>query len=80
MILIYSSFCSFINIVKAFPMMTHLLRPNENTQMTYRRIISLLKPNFAKDGSNERLYQNKVYNIYKKLVVSILLLFLLLVS
>ena len=61
-------------------MMTHLLRPNENTQMTYRRIISLLKPNFAKDGSNERLYQNKVYNIYKKLVVSILLLFLLLVS
>ena len=60
--------------------MTHLLRPNENTQMTYRRIISLLKPNFAKDGSNERLYQNKVYNIYKKLVVSILLLFLLLVS
>ena len=61
-------------------MMTHLLRPNENTQMTYRRIISLLKPNFSKDGSNERLYQNKVYNIYKKLVVSILLLFLLLVS
>ena len=60
--------------------MTHLLRPNENTQMTYRRIISLLKPNFSKDGSNERLYQNKVYNIYKKLVVSILLLFLLLVS
>ena len=60
--------------------MTPLLRPNENMQMTYRRIISLLKPNFAKDGSNERLYQNKVYNIYKKLVVSILLLFLLLVS
>ena len=61
-------------------MMTPLLRPNENMQMTDRRIISLLKPNFAKDGSNERLYQNKVYNIYKKLVVSILLLFLLLVS
>ena len=46
--------------------MTHLFRPNENTQMTFRRIISLLKPNFAEDGSNERLYQNKVYNIFVK--------------
>ena len=46
--------------------MTHLFRPNENTQMTFRRIVSLLKPNFAEDGSNERLYQNKVYNIFMK--------------
>ena len=46
--------------------MTHLFRPNENTQMTFRRIISLLKPNFTEDGSNERLYQNKVYNIFVK--------------
>ena len=46
--------------------MTHLFRPNENTQMTFRRIVSLLKPNFAEDGSNERLYQNKVYNIFVK--------------
>ena len=44
--------------------MTHLFRPKENTQMTFRRIISLLNPNFAEDGSNERLYQNKVYNIF----------------
>ena len=46
--------------------MTHLFRPNENTQMTFRRIMSLLKPNFAEDGSNEHLYQNKVYNIFVK--------------
>ena len=45
--------------------MAHLLRPNENTQMTFRRM-SLLKPNFAEDGSNEHLYQNKVYNIFVK--------------
>ena len=43
--------------------MTH---PNENTQMTFRRTVSLLKPNFPEDGSNERLYQNKVYNIFVK--------------
>ena len=46
--------------------MTHLLRPKENTQMAFRSIISLLKPNFAEDGSNERLYQNKVYKIFVK--------------
>ena len=34
--------------------------------MTFRKIISLLKPNFPEDGSNERLYQNKVYNIFVK--------------
>ena len=46
--------------------MTHLFRPNKNTQMTFRRIVSLLKPNFAEDGLNERLYQTKVYNIFVK--------------
>ena len=45
--------------------MTHLFCPNEKTQMTFRRIISLLKPNFTEDGSNERLYQN-IYNIFVK--------------
>ena len=39
--------------------MTHLFRPNENTQMTFRIIID-------EDGSNERLYQNKVYNFFVK--------------
>ena len=47
-------------------MMTHLFRPTENTQMTFRRIISLLKRNFGEDGSNERLYLNKVYNVFVK--------------
>ena len=46
--------------------MSHLFRPNENTQMTFRRLTSLLKPVFAEDGSNERTYQNKVYNVFLK--------------
>ena len=52
--------------MKAFPIMTHLFRPEENTQMTFRRTVSLLKPNFVEGVSNERLYQNKVYNIFVK--------------
>ena len=46
--------------------MSHQFRPNENTQMTFRRLVSLLKPVFAEDGSNERTYQNKVYNVFFK--------------
>ena len=46
--------------------MSHLFLPNENTQMTFRRLVSLLKPVFAEDGSNERTYQNKVYNVFLK--------------
>ena len=38
--------------------MSHLFRSNENTQMTFRRLVSLLKPVFA--------YQNKVYNDFLK--------------
>ena len=47
--------------------MSHLFRRNENTQMTFRRLVSLLlKPVFAENGSNERTYQNKVYNVFLK--------------
>ena len=46
--------------------MSHLFRSNENTQMTFRRLVSLFKPVFAEDGYNERTYQNKVYNVFLK--------------
>ena len=46
--------------------MSHLFRSNENTQMTFRRLVSLLKSVFAEDGYNERTYQNKVYNVFLK--------------
>ena len=34
--------------------------------MTFRRLVSLLKPVFVEDGSSERTYQNKVYNVFLK--------------
>ena len=46
--------------------MSHLFRPNENAQMKFRRLVSLLKPVFAEDGFNERTYQNKLYNVFLK--------------
>ena len=48
--------------------MLHLFRPNENAQMKFRRLVSLLKPVFAEDGFNERTYQNKVYNVFHKYI------------
>ena len=46
--------------------MSHLFRPHENTQMAFRRLVSLLKSVFAEDSCNERTYQNKVYNVFLK--------------
>ena len=46
--------------------MLHLFRPNENAQMKFRRLVSLLKPVFAEDGFNERTYQHKLYNVFLK--------------
>ena len=46
--------------------MLHLFRPNENAQMKFRGLVSLLKPVFAEDGFNERTYQNKVSNVFLK--------------
>ena len=46
--------------------MSHLFRPNENTQMTFQILVSLLKSVFAEHGSIERTYQNKVYNVFLK--------------
>ena len=69
--------------ITTFPMLTYLFRPNENTQMTFRRIVSLLKPNFAEDASNERLYKHKVSKIFVKYLIeagSKCLLLLLLVD
>ena len=50
------SFCFILKIVKAFPIIIHPFRRKENTQMSFRRIVSLLKPNIAENGLNERLY------------------------
>ena len=52
--------------MKAFPVMTHLFRPRENAKMNFRRIAALLDPKFAEEGTNDRLHQKKVYNLFVK--------------
>ena len=46
--------------------MAHIFWPNENMQITFRKLVSLLLPVFVEDGSSECTYQNKVYNIFVK--------------
>ena len=46
--------------------MSHLFLSNENTQKTFRRLVSLLKPVSTGEGSNECTHQNKVYNVFFK--------------
>ena len=46
--------------------MAHIFWPIENMQMTFRELVSLLKPVFVEDGSSDCTYQSKVYNIFLK--------------
>ena len=71
---------SYLKIVKAFPRMPDQFRPNKNAQIRFRKTVLLLKPNFAEDGLNKLLYQNKVYNIFVKYLREAGDIFLLLVD
>ena len=47
-------------------MFLQLFRPSENSQLTRKKLLSLLKPNFAEAGSNERSYQDTIYRKFVK--------------
>ena len=55
-----------MNILDCKSISSYVASISPDTQMTFRRLVSLLKPVFAEDGSNERTYQNKVYNVFLK--------------
>ena len=55
-----------MNILDCKSISSYVASNSPDTQMTFRRLVSLLKPVFAEDGSNERTYQHKVYNVFLK--------------
>ncbi|XP_057290583.1 uncharacterized protein LOC130647115 [Hydractinia symbiolongicarpus] len=48
-------------IVEAFPIMLHLFRPNPNATFTFKKLVNLLQPKWAAEGSNEHYRQKKLY-------------------
>ncbi|XP_070581511.1 uncharacterized protein [Ptychodera flava] len=48
------------------PTFVHLLRPNESSALTIKKTISLFSVDFSPEGSNNRMYENKVYSLFLK--------------
>ncbi|XP_057308584.1 uncharacterized protein LOC130646926 isoform X2 [Hydractinia symbiolongicarpus] len=41
--------------------MLHLFRPNPNATFTFKKLVNLLQPKWAAEGSNEHYRQKKLY-------------------
>ena len=55
-------------ITKAVPQFVHLMRPSQSYQLTRRKLISLLAPSFSDEGSNAKMYEMTVYELFLKYV------------
>ena len=51
--------------MNAFPQMLRIFQPTQN-KLSYRDVVTLLTPQFAVEGSNERIQQKNVYHIFMK--------------
>lgn len=53
---------------RKIPLFIHLFRPNEHRHLTMKRLLSLLEPVFAEEGSNKRKFQNEIYAYFVKYI------------
>lgn len=54
------------DIVKALPLFLHLMRPSQASILTRKRLVTLLRPTCAEEGSNCRNYQMATYDKFSK--------------
>lgn len=62
---IYSLVYSF-QLVRSLPSLIHLFTPIQPTPITFKKITTLLKPEFAAEGSNRMKAEKKVYSKFLK--------------
>ena len=53
-------------IGNGIPNLLHLFRPSGSYELTRRKLLALLKPNFSEEGSNAHLFENEVYDLFTK--------------
>ena len=65
-----SGFCSLglFQIGKNLPQFVHLMHPSNAPKLSRRRLVTLLHPYFAKEGSNTRKHENELYSLFSKYV------------
>lgn len=55
------------SVIRAYPIMLHLLRPTTH-KLSSKMLIQLLKPNFSQDGSSAFKKEKEVYNMFIKYI------------
>ncbi|CAC5414009.1 unnamed protein product [Mytilus coruscus] len=56
----------FYQLVRSLPSLVHLFTPFPPTPITFKKITTLLKPEFSADGSNRMKAEKKVYSKFLK--------------
>lgn len=57
-----------LSALRQLPMFIHLLRPGSQHKVTVPRLLEILKPKFAEEGSNAVKYQKEVYQMFVRYV------------
>ena len=52
----------------ALPMLLFLFQPSESSILTRKKLFRLLSPNFSLHGSNQRIFENKIYEFMMKYI------------
>ena len=53
-------------IENGIPNFLHLFKPSGSYELTRRKVLAFPKPNFSEEGSNARLFENEVYDLFTK--------------
>ena len=55
-----------VDLFAALPMLVFLFQPSESSILTREKLIHLLSPNFSPHGSNQRIFENEIYEFMMK--------------
>ena len=57
-----------VDLFAALPMLVFLFQLSKSSILTRKKLIHLLSPNFSPNGSNQRVFENEIYEIMMKYV------------
>ena len=55
-------------VMVKLPLFQYLFRPSDNGKLSVKKLVHLLTPNFAEEGTNLRKHQKDVYNAWSKYI------------
>ena len=57
-----------VDLFAALPMLVFLFQPSESSILTRKKLIHLLSNNFSPHGSNQRIFENEIYEFMMKYI------------